>query len=800
MVSQAGGPARRVGARRAVILASSAKGATGIPHPITPFPWSQEAVVLAFRKLFPAQWFESVSFPWIEDLLNQPPFTLFPAWLAKQELDWDLPLVPQNASRQGRLLSRHADGQQAGAHSHRAALPPLISFGLSPDEHFAAALAKAQKPLPFEALPPVDDDLRFVADIYGSSRGCLPAMRKQCMGVLKELKRRWAKVSRVLRHYQTPAIQAVTRQRDLGLVALLILLSSWSDTGYPFGLIKGLPAVGFAPHYGIFPLLEATSLGIDDVLEGWEAHNARILASLKPGKDDSFLLSQSMQDAEKGFCSVPLTRSQLLQSIRAVPHRLIPRCVITQSSGKQRIIDNADDGGQSERSSDSNKLVLCSPFRPAQQIAWVVSGMDTTQLAEAVQSDEWLSGGEDWPDAYRHSPMGEVDALGCVVAWWHEEWQQPAFQIYTGLLFGLPLAVTSFNRYSRLVEALGRRLCLVLVSMYFDDANIVDWRSSGGSGQAAFNTLNELLGTPFALEKKQLMSPEGTFLGLVHQLKGCMAAGMATFWVKPKLQEKLQDIITSAQRSARLTSGQASKMYGLANFLEMAMYGRVGCGGLSAIKHRQYESTTELTPAIQRCFQVLSAILACRPVREFHFGPVACDRFVVASDAALEEASGGSGGFLVVWLQGGTQIREGFVAKIPEEIYELWSPGDKKIAQLELMMVLYGLVNRPSHFRGRRGIWFIDNIAALMSLIRGRSSSSDLDRISSMIHVALFALRCWAWWEYIPSKSNWSDSISRLGFDDPWHVTNQFSSQFALFPLVLWDLPFRALVLVFEYI
>ena len=577
-------------------------------------------------------------------------------------------------------------------------------------------------------------------------------------------------------------------------------MSSWSDTGYPFGLIKGLPALGFAPHYGIFPLLEATPLGIDDVLEGWEAHNARILASLKPGKDDSFLLSQSTQDAEKGFCSVPLTRSQLLQSIRAVPHRLIPRCVITQSSGKQRIIDNADDGGQSERSSDSNKLVLCSPFRPAQQIAWVVSGMDTTQLAEAVQSDEWLSGGEDWPDAYRHSPMGEVDALGCVVAWWHEEWQQPAFQIYTGLLFGLPLAVTSFNRYSRLVEALGRRLCLVLVSMYFDDANIVDWRSSGGSGQAAFNTLNELLGTPFALEKKQLMSPEGTFLGLVHQLKGCMAAGMATFWVKPKLQEKLQDIITSAQRSARLTSGQASKMYGLANFLEMAMYGRVGCGGLSAIKHRQYESTTELTPAIQRCFQVLSAILACRPVREFHFGPVACDRFVVASDAALEEASGGSGGFLVVWLQGGTQIREGFVAKIPEEIYELWSPGDKKIAQLELMMVLYGLVNRPSHFRGRRGIWFIDNIAALMSLIRGRSSSSDLDRISSMIHVALFALRCWAWWEYIPSKSNWSDSISRLGFDDPWHVTNQFSSQFALFPLVLWDLPFRALVLVFEYI
>jgi len=620
------------------------------------------------------------------------------------------------------------------------------------------------------------------------------------MGVLKELKRRWAKVGRVLRHYQTAAIRQVTLQRDIGFLALLLLLSSWSDTGYPFGLIKGLPAVGFAPHYGIFPLQEASHLGIEDVLAGWEHHNARILDGLKPGKDDAFLLSQSQQDASKGFCAEPLTRSELLRLIHAAPHRLIPRCVITQSSGKQRIIDNADDGGQSERSSDSNKLVLCSPFRPAQQVAWVMTGMTSEERCQASRDDAWVSEKEDWPDAYRHSPMGEVDALGCVVTWWHEGWQQPAFQVYTGLLFGLPLAVTSFNRYSRLVEALGRRFCLVLVSMYFDDASIVDWKSSGGSGQASFNLLNELLGTPFASEKKQLMAEEGTFLGLVHQLQNCLNSGRVTFWVKARLQDKLLDIITTARAEGRLTSGQASKMYGLANFLELAVYGRVGCGGLAAIKQRQYESDTSLTPSVSLCFEVLLAVIHCRPVREFCLWPVICDRFVVASDAALEEESGGSGGFLIVWFQHDRQIREGFVAQIPSTIYQLWTPGDKKIAQLELMMVLYGLVTRPSAFRDRRGIWFIDNLAALMSLIRGRSSSPDLDRISSMIHVALFALRCWAWWEYIPSKSNWSDSISRLGFADPWHGANRFSSQFAFFPLELWDFPFRALVLVFEFL
>jgi hypothetical protein len=60
---------------------------------------------------------------------------------------------------------------------------------------------------------------------------------------------------------------------------------------------------------------------------------------------------------------------------------------------------------------------------------------------------------------------------------------------YTRAHFGLPLAVASFNQFSRLVEALSRRLCRVLVSLYFDDATITDFKSSRGSGQWAVNQL-----------------------------------------------------------------------------------------------------------------------------------------------------------------------------------------------------------------------------------------------------------------------------------------------------------------------
>ena len=321
-----------------------------------------------------------------------------------------------------------------GALNQRAALPPLLSYDLSPDEHFAQAIG----------------------------RGC-------------DLGRR-------LRQFEPVALQATTATRDLGFVALLILLTSWPDITYPFGLIEGLPAVGYAPCYGIFPSQPADRITLADVLSGWEEHNFQILSTLKPGK---FLLEQSTKDAARGFCTPPLNLPQLRQQLQGQPYRLIPRCVITQSSGKQRVIENADAGGQTLRSADANKLVLCSPLRPAQHISQVLRNMSAPELARARATDTWESGGEDWPDAYRHSPMAVFETRGCIVTFWHHEWQwaTPAFQVYAGLLFGLPLAVTSFNRYSRLVEALGRRLCYVLVSLYFDDASIQDWSSSRGSAQ-----------------------------------------------------------------------------------------------------------------------------------------------------------------------------------------------------------------------------------------------------------------------------------------------------------------------------
>ena len=363
---------------------------------------------------------------------------------------------------------------------------------------------------------------------------------------------------------------------------------------------------------------------LEDVFFDCEAHNSEIRASLKPGLHDDFLLS--------GFCTPPLTWSQLLRETQGKPIRLIPRCVIQQSSGKQRIIDNAHTGGQSAFSSESNRLVLCSALRPAQHASLAVSALGFDRAKEVLQHDSLEGGGEDWPNAYRSCPMSADESRACVVCWHHREWGVPAYQLYTGLLFGLPLAVTSFNRYSS--EALGRRLLFLLVSLYFDDAHVTDWSSSKGSGQQAFRDLNEIMGSPFAEDKRQDMAPTGTFLGLDYDLSEISGDGTVAFWVRSRLQEKVEDMLATAERTGVLPPGVASKLYGVLNFLEQGMYGRVGTGGLQALKARQTEKVVELTGALRQSMEVIRAVLAMRPRRRVEVFPSEHCRFVAASDAA----------------------------------------------------------------------------------------------------------------------------------------------------------------------
>ena len=75
--------------------------------------------------------------------------------------------------------------------------------------------------------------------------------------------------------------------------------------------------------------------------------------------------------------------------------------------------------------------------------------------------------------------------------------------------------------------------------------------------------------------------------------------------VRAKLVEKVGDLDT-------LRAGAAAKQYGMLNFLELGMFGRVGAGGLTVIKDGQTDKGVTLTPALMESLDMVMSVLQVR--------------------------------------------------------------------------------------------------------------------------------------------------------------------------------------------
>ena len=128
-------------------------------------------------------------------------------------------------------------------------------------------------------------------------------------------------------------------------------------------------------------------------------------------------------------------------------------------------------------------------------------------------------------------------------------------------------------------------------------------------------TLNTLLGTPFSEEKCQKMQNTGTFLGLDHDFSQVHLKGLVQFWARERIETKLLHLMQTAEDSGKLQPGVAAKLYGIANFFELGVWGRIGCGGLAPIKRRQQERSAELTEELRQCFDLLRTVITTRPSR-----------------------------------------------------------------------------------------------------------------------------------------------------------------------------------------
>ena len=122
---------------------------------------------------------------------------------------------------------------------------------------------------------------------------------------------------------------------------------------------------------------------------------------------------------------------------------------------------------------------------------------------------------------------------------------------------------------------------------------------------------------------------------------------------------------------------------------------------------------------------------------------------------------------------------------IPQLVLDAWNPRRQQICPGEALAGILVPWFHPDLFLQKDTLWFIDNESAASCLIRGSSRETDLHAIAQFSHLLCHTLQSRVWIEWIDSKSNPSDGLSRLGLEDPWTSAQDWDISEFSFPAEL---------------
>ena len=149
-------------------------------------------------------------------------------------------------------------------------------------------------------------------------------------------------------------------------------------------------------------------------------------------------------------------------------------------------------------------------------------------------------------------------------------------------------------------------------------------------------------------------------------------------------------------------------------------------------------------------------------------------QLVIYSDAEFEPESGRRPqlGWVLFPTDDSRPLGQAMV--LPQEIWDTWTHRHQQIFPAEAVVLTLATWSLHSHMRGRDIVWFIDNEAAASCAIRGCSGLPEVETAVQAAHLLWLHLGCRVWVEWVDSKSNPSDGLSRLGVADPWTVSQNW--------------------------
>lgn len=684
------------------------------------------------------------------------------AWQRLRGQEWHV-LGPYPLLKKDRASIFASFGDQRYPGDSSKGLDHLLPPGLGPEEHVIQA---QQLPSPFRPKQWPEDDVLFVLEALVIWRQFLPSLASSLRKVVTTLATAVQPLREALWKFRNSASKQVASDKDPAFLSLCTALLRWPDVRQPLHVVQGYPIIGEVESTGVFRAIDSPEL---PALDTWLGEAAKIAAdnimASRPPRHHEEILKATKAEIDKGFCSELRTRSWFDSHYGEGQWRPLERFIIQQSDGKFRVIDNCKRTLHNHHTRMKETIYTINVDFVA-AVFQMLAGLLQARTPEGLAQFEWLCprlGTEDLPDAYRGLPV-QTSHLPYSVISVYDPSQGWRFSQLWGLAFGLESAVVAFNRFPTLGVAATRRFTLGMAACYFDDQLALEMVKDSDVSRQGLLLLFNKLGAPPQAAKSFRPSANRHYLGTSVHVGDVCHQGIVRFQPKSSTREKIKLKLQTCLQTKQLDPDTAGKIRGDLNWLFSQCAGFAGKMAGPLLAEKQKGHCPSLDAEQLHILRVLLAVVTIAEPRDIAVVTELQQPTIIYSDASFEDQV-----LRLGWIifppgaqpYGGTSV-------VPPEVIAQWADRKQQIFPGETLAALLIPYLHGSQLRGVDILWFIDNCAAVASLVRHTSSQIDVHNLSQYSHLLLSHYQCRCWYEWIDSHSNPSDGLSRDGLKDSW--------------------------------
>ena len=388
------------------------------------------------------------------------------------------------------------------------------------------------------------------------------------------------------------------------------------------------------------------------------------------------------------------------------------------------------------------------------------------------------TGLDDMRAAYRTVPALMWPYITCLVMWYSFLLAKTVVQGCAGHLFGGKPSNNNFSRVPRVACVAVAQKFLCATVHYVDDFMNTDVHTGGQSAHRALTAVLKAMGWDTEESKWKQHDLTNIALGARTDLTRIPTERTAEVGPDESKAELIIKLARAMKQRGECSKDEAETIVGKTRWLTGQLRSRAGTATTQPFAHRARggdgkEWNEEMDGSLEFLETVLDPEFR-KPV-EVNLDKMSQDEepcIILYSDAMYEEVKTtlpdgrthtvrNMPVAVYAYDQANGQHYSAHLASIPDEFYVNFPTLDNYVTRGEIVAQLAAFYSKPELFAGRRVISFIDNATALSNLVNGYASKADMAKFVNMFHVAILALDIEWYGEWVPSKANVADIMTR---------------------------------------